>query len=65
MNLPAQAQGYGLANLQTLLGMLRGDRGGLELSRPPLRGLYLQETRMRDATQVGSRDQGRQHRRGG
>src|SRR5437764_8242114 len=45
-----QAQGYGPANLVALLRLLRGDLRGLDLSHLALRGAYLQEVELQDAT---------------
>jgi WD40 repeat protein/transcriptional regulator with XRE-family HTH domain len=48
------AQGYGPANLVTLLRILRGHLRGLDLSRLVLRGVYLQGVEMQDATLSGA-----------
>src|SRR5712692_6462952 len=48
------AQGYGPANLVALLGLLRGDLRGLNLSQLSLRGVYLQGVQMQDATLAGA-----------
>ena len=42
-------QGYGPANLVTLLRLQRGNLSGLDLSRLVLRGLYLQDVEMQDS----------------
>ena len=42
-------QGYGPANLATLLRLLRADLRGLDLSRLALRGVYLQGVELQDA----------------
>jgi WD40 repeat protein/transcriptional regulator with XRE-family HTH domain len=44
-----QTQGYGPANLVTLLRLLRGNLRGLDLSRLVLRGVHLQGVEMQDA----------------
>jgi WD40 repeat protein/transcriptional regulator with XRE-family HTH domain len=44
-----ESQGYGPANLVTLLRVLRGDGRGLDLSRLALRGVWLQGIEMQDA----------------
>ena len=49
-----EAQGYGPANLVALLGQLRGDLRGLDLSQLVLRGAYLQGVEMQDATLSGT-----------
>jgi WD40 repeat protein/transcriptional regulator with XRE-family HTH domain len=49
-----QDQGYGPANLVALLGLLRGELRGLDLSRLVLRGVYLQGVEMQDATLAGA-----------
>jgi WD40 repeat protein len=46
---PRNSQGYGPANLVTLLRLLRGDLRGLDLSHLMLRGVYLQRVQMQDA----------------
>ncbi len=48
------AQGYGPANLVTLLRVLRGNLRGLDSSRLVLRGVYLQGVEMQDATLAGA-----------
>ena len=48
------AQGYGPANLVTLLRVLRGDLRGLDLSRLVLRGVYVQGVEMQDANLSGA-----------
>jgi WD40 repeat protein/transcriptional regulator with XRE-family HTH domain len=48
--LPLPSQGYGPANLIALLGVLRGDLRGLDLSRLAIRGAYLQGVEMQDST---------------
>jgi pentapeptide repeat protein len=48
------AQGYGPANLVTLLRVLRGHLRGLDLSRLVLRGVYLQGVEMQDARLSGA-----------
>jgi WD40 repeat protein/transcriptional regulator with XRE-family HTH domain len=48
------AQGYGPANLVTLLRVLRGHLRGLDLSRLVLRGVYLQGVQMQDAKLSGA-----------
>src|SRR6266567_825003 len=48
------AQGYGPANLMTLLRVLRGNLRGLDLSRLVLRGVSLQGVEMQDATLAGA-----------
>ncbi|GHP00256.1 hypothetical protein KSF_103030 [Reticulibacter mediterranei] len=45
-DLPQTSQGYGPANLLSLLRLLRGDLRGLDLSRLVLRGVYLQGVQM-------------------
>lgn len=52
--LPQKSQGYGPANLVALLGVLRGDLGGLDLSRLAIRGAYLQGIEMQDTTLAGA-----------
>jgi WD40 repeat protein/transcriptional regulator with XRE-family HTH domain len=47
-------QGYGPANLVTLLQLLRGNLRGLDLSRLVLRGVYLQGVEMQDANLSGA-----------
>ena len=47
-SLPVNSQGYGPANLVTLLRLLRGDLRGLDLSQLALRGVYLQRVQMQD-----------------
>src|SRR5207248_11676389 len=48
------AQGYGPANLVTLLRVLRGNLRRLDLSRLVLRGVSLQGVEMQDATLSGA-----------
>jgi WD40 repeat protein/transcriptional regulator with XRE-family HTH domain len=48
------AQGYGPANLVTLLRVLRGHLRGLDLSRLVLRGVYVQGVEMQDAKLSGA-----------
>src|SRR5207253_3295789 len=48
------AQGYGPANLVTLVRVLRGHLRGLDVSRLVLRGVYLQDVEMQDATLSGA-----------
>jgi WD40 repeat protein/DNA-binding CsgD family transcriptional regulator/transcriptional regulator with XRE-family HTH domain len=48
-------QGYGPANVITLLTALRGHLRGLDLSRLAIRGAYLQGVEMQDATLSGAR----------
>ena len=48
------AQGYGPANLVTLLRELRGHLRGLDLSHLSLRGAYLQGVEMQDTTLAGA-----------
>src|SRR5947209_1405190 len=50
----AAAQGYGPANVITLLTALRGHLRGLDLSRLSIRGAYLQGVEMQDATISGA-----------
>src|SRR2546426_2936212 len=45
-----EAQGYGPANLVALLGLLRGELRGLDLSHLTLRGVYLQGLKLQDTT---------------
>jgi WD40 repeat protein len=52
--LAEQAQGYGPANLMTLLRLLRGNLRGVDLSRLVLRGAYLQGMEMQDASLAGA-----------
>jgi hypothetical protein len=52
--LPQTSQGYGPANLVTLLRLLRGDLRGLDLSHLALHGMYLQGVEMQDATLAGA-----------
>jgi transcriptional regulator with XRE-family HTH domain len=47
-------QGYGPANVLSLLKDLRSDLRGLDLSRLAIRGAYLQEVDMQDATLSGA-----------
>src|SRR3989440_8357392 len=49
-----EGQGYGPANLVALLGQLRGDLRGLDLSQLVLRGAYLQGVEMQDAKLSGA-----------
>src|SRR2546425_7312429 len=49
-----EAQGYGPANLVALLGQLRGDLRGLDLSHLALRRAYLQGVEMQDANLCGT-----------
>jgi len=49
-----EAQGYGPANLVTLLRVLRGHLRGLDLSRVVLRGVYVQGVEMQDANLSGA-----------
>src|SRR2546429_1033695 len=51
----AAAQGYGPANVITLLTALRGHLRGLDLSRLAIRGAYLQGVELQDATLSGAR----------
>jgi WD40 repeat protein/DNA-binding XRE family transcriptional regulator len=51
----AAIQGYGPANVITLLTALRGHLRGLDLSRLALRGVYLQGVEMQDAMLSGAR----------
>ncbi len=48
-------QGYGPANVISLLKELRGQLRGLNLSRLAIRGAYLQGVEMQDASLVGAR----------
>jgi WD40 repeat protein/transcriptional regulator with XRE-family HTH domain len=48
-------QGYGPANVITLLKALRGHLRGLDLSRLAIRGAYLQGVELQDATLSGAR----------
>lgn len=48
------AQGYGPANLVTLLRLQRGNLRGLDLSRLTLRGAYLQGVEMQDMSLAGA-----------
>ncbi len=48
-------EGYGPANVISLLKALRGDLRGLDLSRLAIRGAYLQEIEMQDATLAEAR----------
>jgi WD domain, G-beta repeat/Pentapeptide repeats (8 copies) len=50
----AATQGYGPANVITLLKALRGHLRGLDLSRLSLRGAYLQGVQMQDASLSGA-----------
>jgi WD40 repeat protein/DNA-binding CsgD family transcriptional regulator/transcriptional regulator with XRE-family HTH domain len=49
----AAVQGYGPANVLSLLKALRGHLRGLDLSRLAIRGAYLQGVQMQDATLSG------------
>jgi WD40 repeat protein/transcriptional regulator with XRE-family HTH domain len=49
-----EAQGYGPANLMTLLRVLRGDLCRLDLSHLVIRGAYLQQIKMQDTTLAGT-----------
>lgn len=51
---PTDAQGYGAANLVTLLKMQRGNLRGLDLSNLVLRNLYLQGIEMQDTSLSGT-----------
>jgi WD domain, G-beta repeat len=51
----AATQGYGPANVITLLAALRGHLRGLDLSRLSIRGAYLQGVEMQDTSLVGAR----------
>ncbi len=51
----ATTQGYGPANVITLLTALRGHLRGLDLSRLAIRGAYLQGVELQDATLSGAR----------
>jgi WD40 repeat protein len=53
-SLAVDAQGYGPANLVTLLRMLRGHLRGIDLSRLSLRSVHLQGVEMQDATLSGA-----------
>ena len=48
------SQGYGPANVISLLKALRSDLRGLDLSRLAIRGAYLQGVQMQDATLAGA-----------
>jgi len=50
----AATQGYGPANVISLLKDLHGDLRGLDLSRLAIRGAYLQGVQMQDATLAGA-----------
>ena len=50
----AATQGYGPANVISLLKALRGDLRGLDLSRLAIHGAYLQGVQMQDATLAGA-----------
>src|SRR5207237_443039 len=50
----AAIQGYGPANVISLLKALRGHLRGLDLSRLAIRGAYLQGVEMQDATLSGA-----------
>src|SRR5437868_7326778 len=50
----AAAQGYGPANVITLLTALRGHLRGLDLSRLSIRGAYLQGVELQDTTLSGA-----------
>ncbi len=49
-----EAQGYGPANLVALLGQLRGELRGVDLSHLTLRSAYLQGVELQDATLSGA-----------
>jgi WD40 repeat protein len=51
----AATEGYGPANVITLLTALRGHLRGLDLSRLAIRGAYLQGVELQDATLSGAR----------
>src|SRR5437016_1013043 len=51
----AAKEGYGPANVITLLTALRGHLRGLDLSRLAIRGAYLQGVELQDATLSGAR----------
>jgi WD40 repeat protein/DNA-binding SARP family transcriptional activator len=51
----ATAQGYGPANVLSLLKDLRGHLRGLDLSRLTIRGAYLQGIELQDASLAGAR----------
>src|SRR5438876_9098133 len=51
----ATTQGYGPANVLSLLTALRGHLRGLDLSRLAIRGAYLQGVELQDATLSGAR----------
>src|SRR5207237_5831271 len=51
----AATQGYGPANVISLLTDLRGHLRGLDLSRLAIHGAYLQGVEMQDATLSGAR----------
>ena len=51
----AAKEGYGPANVLTLLKALRGHLRGLDLSRLSIRGAYLQGVEMQDATLAGAK----------
>jgi WD40 repeat protein/transcriptional regulator with XRE-family HTH domain len=53
-SLASNAQGYGPANLVTLLRVLRGNLRGLDLSHLTLRGVYLQGVEMQDSQLVNA-----------
>src|SRR5207237_8702293 len=50
----ASTQGYGPANVLSLLKELRGHLRGLDLSRLAIRGVYLQGIEMQDVTLAGA-----------
>src|SRR5436190_23506960 len=50
----AVKEGYGPANVITLLAALRGHLRGLDLSRLSIRGAYLQGVEMQDANLAGA-----------
>src|SRR5207302_3151612 len=54
----AVKEGYGPANVITLLTAQRGHLRGLDLSRLAIRGAYLQGVELQDATLSGVRRQG-------
>src|SRR2546426_10459785 len=50
----AATEGYGPANVITLLKALRGHLRGLDLSRLSIRGAYLQGAKLQDANLAGA-----------
>jgi transcriptional regulator with XRE-family HTH domain len=52
--LPQKSQGYGPANLVSLLRLLRGDLRGLDLSQLAIRGASLHGVEMQDASLAGA-----------